>query len=446
MGALPDRLRIIELRAENIKRLQAVAIRPEGNVVQITGKNGNGKTSVLDAIWWAIEGATHIQAEPIRKGADRARIRLDLGELIVTRTFNAKEEGGGFTTTLTVQTADGFKSTTPQTVLDALAGELAFDPLEFTRMKPEGQFAHLRSFVPDVDFAEVDRLNAKDYTDRTDTNRQAKAAKAQAEAIVVPEDAPAEEVDVAALATQLEEATAHNARVERSRDLRAQAEREVEEIDRQIGELVARRDDLKKRLEEAPALPELKDPAGIRAQIDGARAKNAAVANARRKAELLKEVEGLEAKSAALTKAMDDRDAARSKAIAAAKMPVEGLGFGSGFVTLNGHPFDQASDAEQLAASMAIAAAMNPRLRVIRVRDGSLLDDDAMRQLEAFADAQDLQVWIERVDSSGKVGVVLEDGLVKGAPVPEVEEPKRKARAKKGAEPEPPADDDGEVV
>jgi recombinational DNA repair ATPase RecF len=61
-------MKIIELQAENVKRLRAVTITPEGNIVEISGRNGQGKTSVLDAIWWAVSGTTHIQAVPIRKG------------------------------------------------------------------------------------------------------------------------------------------------------------------------------------------------------------------------------------------------------------------------------------------------------------------------------------------------------------------------------------------
>jgi hypothetical protein len=82
---------------------------------------------------------------------------------------------------------------------------------------------------------------------------------------------------------------------------------------------------------------------------------------------------------------------------------------------LNGHPFVQASDAEQLRASIAIAISMNPQIRVIRVRDGSLLDEDSIKLVAELAEANDCQVWLERVDSSGKIGFVLEDGHVKEA-------------------------------
>jgi hypothetical protein len=112
---------------------------------------------------------------------------------------------------------------------------------------------------------------------------------------------------------------------------------------------------------------------------------------------------------------MEAREQAKRDAIAAAEMPVGGLGFGSGEVLLNGLPFEQASDAEQLRASTAIAMAANPKLRVIRIRDGSLLDEGGLSLLADWAKERDYQVWIERVDTSGKHGIVLEDGHVKAA-------------------------------
>src|SRR5258707_8601466 len=137
-------MKILLLEAENIKRLHAVEIAPTGDIVEISGKNTNGKTSVLDAIWWALAGTATVQAEPIRRGAQTARIRLDLGELIVTRSFKRKD-GGEFTTKLQVENAEGASFNSPQKMLDALVAVLTFDPIEFTRMKPREQFDAVRT-------------------------------------------------------------------------------------------------------------------------------------------------------------------------------------------------------------------------------------------------------------------------------------------------------------
>ena len=84
-------------------------------------------------------------------------------------------------------------------------------------------------------------------------------------------------------------------------------------------------------------------------------------------------------------------------------------------MTFGGLPLDQASDEEQLRVGCSIAAAGNPTLRVIRIREGSLIDDQHLAGLREWAEGTDYQVWIERVDSSGTVGFVIEDGALKGA-------------------------------
>src|SRR5262245_40607787 len=142
-------MKITKLIAENVKKLSVVEITPDGNLVQITGKNGQGKSSVLDAIWWALAGQTNIQAAPIRKGENEARIVLDLGEIIVRRTFRQKtkkDDSGaevaddGYTTAIVVENAQGARFPSPQRMLDGLLGALSFDPLAFANMDAKAQF------------------------------------------------------------------------------------------------------------------------------------------------------------------------------------------------------------------------------------------------------------------------------------------------------------------
>lgn len=466
-------MKIITLTAENVKKLVAVEISPTGNLVEITGKNGQGKTSVLDCIWWALAGASHIQSAPIRKGATEARICLDLGDIVVTRTFEMKE-GAEMTTKVLVENADGARFPSPQKMLDALLGELSFDPLAFSRMGKREQFDVLRRFVPGFDFDAADAANKADYDRRTDINRQAKDARTLAAGILVPENAPTERVDEAALVDELQRAGDHNAQIETRKaareaaalkvtDLRTQADntesriasaviakqtacdatvadlqRQIEEITTRIGrtkeaaatdiadlkaglvsDVAAYRKEageLQTKLDAAAPLPAPIDTAAVRQQIEAAQRVNALVVAAQQRAQHVTRAETLEAQSDGLTKAREGRESAKRAAIATASLPVDGITFGDGEILLAGVPFDQASDAEQLRASIAIAMASNPKLRVIRVRDGSLLDTDALKLLSDMADERDYQVWVERVESDGKVGFVLEDGRLKGAP------------------------------
>jgi len=68
-------VRIVRFSAENIKRLVAVEIEPDGSVVVISGSNGAGKSSCLDAIWLALGGgpAARETPRPIRDGQEHAR-------------------------------------------------------------------------------------------------------------------------------------------------------------------------------------------------------------------------------------------------------------------------------------------------------------------------------------------------------------------------------------
>lgn len=442
MTEIKESLRIIALEATNVKRIKAVQIRPDGSVVEISGKNGQGKSSVLDALWWALVETKHIQDVPVRKGADRAVIKLDLGKLKITRTIRApKEEGGEFTTTLKVENEEGFAAKAPQTMLDALVGQLSFDPLEFTRLKPEAQFNACRSFVPGFDFEAHAQTRRALFDERTGVNRTAKELNAQAEGIEVDIAAAGlVKVDEGELVAKLNEAGKHNADVERRRANRERAEAEIADCNLRHDQLIAESEELlrqakakrehaelckaqadetRRRLDAAGALPEPIDTAALTSQIETARESNARIARAedaaRRRAELIDRAGAAEAKSKNLTAEIEALDKAKADAIGAAKLPVEGLSFGDGAVLFNGLPFDQASGAEQLRVSCAVAAALNPRLRVLRCKDGALLDADSMKLLGEFAEANDFQIWIETVASGRDGAIVIEDGMVKAA-------------------------------
>ncbi len=423
-------MKIIELRSENFKRLTVVQVTPEGNLIEITGANGSGKSSLLDSIWAALDYASAMenQPQPIREGEKSARIELKLGDgkdtkLIVERRFTEKASY------LSVRTPDGADYRSPQTMLEGLLGALTFDPLEFKRLKPVHQLETLRGMVKvDIDIPATDRAVEKAFNERTEVNRQAKAARARAEAIVIPPDLPDTRPDTTSILGELAEVDSHNARIRASQREREALRSTIADTEARIFRL---REELssaeefliqeKRRLEEAKPIPALIDPAAIRARFDDA--SRAAQAWDRRdnRKKIEAEAEGLENQAWALTTMIDDLKQKKTDAIARAKMPVDGLGFGDGHVTFEGLPFAQASDAEQLRVSTAIAAATNSKLRVIRIRDGSLLDKKSMRWLASFADKSDMQIWIERVGEGG-TGVIMEDGHVRGQilePTPE---------------------------
>jgi len=94
-------------------------------------------------------------------------------------------------------------------------------------------------------------------------------------------------------------------------------------------------------------------------------------------------------------------------------MPIDGLSFDDEGVLFNAIPFSQLSSAEQLKVSISMAMSMNPKLRLIRIMDGSLLDSENMEIIKSMANDNDFQIWIEKVDESGKIGIYIEDGEIK---------------------------------
>lgn len=424
-------MKIIKFYAENVKRLTAVEITPDGALIQITGKNGQGKTSVLDAIWWALGGAKNIQSVPIRKGETKAVIKITLGdsepELLVERRITERGEY------LFVRNADGSRRDKPEEVLRGLLGALTFDPLGFMRDKPAQQFAALRGLVDLGDgFDSLDIQKQHKFDERTDTNRRVKSAQMRADAIIVPDDLPDSEPDIEAITDRLTSASAHNQTVNDALNRRLEFKKSAVSAEDRVAQLEGLLSEAREILagnkaaevEDAKVeIPAPIDAAMVRAELDAANVTRAAFAKRQQKINALAEAATEQAAADALTAEIEKIDATKAAALTQAKMPVDGLTFGDGVIFYNGLPLDQASDAEQLRVSTAIAAANNPKLRIIRIRDGSLLDEDGLKTLAAFAEANDFQIWLEKVDSSGEIGIVMEDGHIKGQTLePEIDD------------------------
>lgn len=424
-------LKIVRLEAENVKRLKAVSITPQGNVVEITGANGQGKTSILDAIWWALAGTSVISRSPIRDGEETASIQLDLGKIVVTRTFTRAADGVQYTTKVLVESAEGARFPSPQTLLDGLLGKLSLDPLAFARMEPKKQVETLRRFVPDFDFEAIDRECQRIYEERTRTNSLAKASRQRVADMKLPTERP-KPIDVAAVTAEYEAAVAHNARnreqeaeFKRLQEMLAVAQRKQAALLNEYQQAMqAWERRLKEAADEMASLGNRSEELGLtvisylpvdelKAKLSDAKVAADAIAAFERRDEELALARKYEAESEQATAMLKAFERRKQKAIEAASLPVPGLGFGDGCVTFNGIPLEQASDAEQLRISTAIAMAGKGDLAVIRIRDGSLLDDASMDLLAEMAAKADCQVWIERVDTSGKVGFVVEDGTVR---------------------------------
>ncbi|MGO2634791.1 MAG: AAA family ATPase, partial [Galactobacter sp.] len=344
--------KIISLTTTNYKRARHVEIRPDadGNLVIVSGKNGQGKSSVLDSIAAALGGVNaKATPRPIHDGEDRAEIILETEDLIVTRTFT---EGGS---RLKVASQDGATYSKGQAKLDELIGRLSLDPLAFTQLSDREQVATLLDLV-DLPFdpTELDAQRKTIFDQRTEVGRQGKAIGD----VTVDPNLPAGEQSATDLINQIREAQATNAEV---LNARANAERYRTTIARLQQELHDAEEALVRS--QAVADQETVDTSTLEQQLatledtnSSIRANNVARGKAQEQARLRKEYKALSAE----LEAMDKR---KADGLASAEFPVDGLGFDESGVTFQGVPFKQASSAEQIRVSLAMAIALNPGLR-----------------------------------------------------------------------------------
>jgi DNA repair exonuclease SbcCD ATPase subunit len=395
-----------------------VQIDPEGHMIVVGGKNGQGKTSTLDAIWYALGGKGALPSEPLRKGAEKgfAKLTLDNG-LIITRRVTKKG------TTLKVETAEGLVHSSPQQMLDGMVGAISFDPMAFARMDARQQLEQLRKLLG-VDTAKLDKERQEQYAIRTTYNRKIKDLRVQLGSIIYSAGGPDEEVSVSLLMVQLEEfeaaQLAHVDAMTAIEELETELYRQQNRLEDLEGEIKLAKVAIKAakarlpRMKKAVAAMSLPDPDAVRDQISKADEVNR---NVRAKAQhkvLLDRANKGEDEVTKMNQKIDDIDEQKRELLASAKFPVEGLSFDSETVRFNDIPFDQCSSAEQTRVSVGMALAMNPELQVLLIRDGSLLDDDSFKLIAEMAAEADAQVWVEAVSTDEKkCAVIIEDGSVK---------------------------------
>lgn len=400
-------MHIVGLEVENYGRIKAVTLEPDATgAVIISGRNAQGKTSLMNAIWAALGGrAGNNASKPVRDGADQAKVTVDLGDMVVTRIWRNDS------TNLEVRSKEGAVYKSPQALLDGFIGKLSFDPLAFTRLKDREQKDALLQLV-DLDI-DLDALQAERealFAERTSVGQERKRLGD----VVVDESLPVEEKSAGELISRIREAGDQRAEAARLAQDRDAAGAAAEQLSARMKELAAELDAAQVRHHELghqlAQLPELVDVAPLEAELEQIDATNAVIRENNAARTVKASAMGFEKQREELTNAINKLDQQKADALGRAVFPVPGLGFDADGVTFNSVPFAQASSAEQIRVSMAMAIAGNPKLRVVRVMDGSLLDDDGMKIITELAAEHDFQVWIERVANGDGVGFVIEDG------------------------------------
>jgi len=420
-------MKISRVKAVNFEGIVSIDTVLGKNVNKITGPNGAGKSSFRDSIIATLCGAKYTPDVPIRTGQNKAEVTVDMGEYLVKGTYT--KDGRK----IEVLSPDGAKFPRPQELLDKAIGKLSFDPVAFYLKTPREQAEMLRVLVG-LDVSDIVSKYHQLQAERAQINSNKTLLQRKADAIAVSADTPDEEVSISDLAKQLQKANDHNTEQAEKKGLLKQLadtlvgeaelikkydtditryEELLEEAKTAKANCITTRMGLftKKEALEKAILPE-QDTAPIQADIEAAEIINRDVHLKKQKAELEAAVELKTTKYTELGRTMKQLDATKAARLAEVEMPVEGLSLTEEYVTYGALPLKQVNDGEKLKISVAIAMAMNPTLRTVFVKCNDL-DANNLKLLEKLLVEKDYQGFIELADTSGKIGIVIEDGMLK---------------------------------
>lgn len=422
-------MKVDSIKINGFKKLVQFSIDPDGKSVEISGRNGNGKSSIIDAIWVTLTGKD-VPGIPINKECVKAKIivGLDSGH---TATLEFKARGGK---TLTVEGPDGMPVKAPQAFLNDLIGRISFDPFDFVNKTPKQQKEFLQDLLK-IDNSDLDVQKNAALTEKREAEADRNAIERQLEELAgITETVP---VDVSKLmaaqesrqkvSQDLDKArhTLESVRVmistseDREKRISDEIERTREQLQRQVEELAAAnaetetaKDRLNRGTEVVKSLEKALESVPDHSQdIRDASEINRKAESWKRKQALRAELDIVEKSVDASKQTLEDIENDRKERLFAAKFPVPGMEFTEDGVLFNGLPFDSGNQCQSdiLRVGVAIAVAQDPALKIVRIKDGSLLDSASKRELLGQLAEFGFQAFIETVADSELQALTIDE-------------------------------------
>ena len=418
------------MKIEGYKNISLVELVPDSHMNLVSGKNGAGKSSLIEAMIDAIKGKTEIGKRPQRKiqaGKDKAVIEVTLGEgdsaLKIKRTITQKD------VYLKAERADG--KPVSQTDLDKLLDSSTINITKLLHLDPKGQIDFVKK-VAGIDTTALENEYKELYAERTVLNRAVKDAKGAlnsfgeveqvstvsiSELLAEIELAEAdnriiqrEEIEINTLDASIKD---HDNAIDKANATIAHYEEAIVALKKEIVEreasIVKTREDVAQRRK---ALAEEIDVAPLREKVSKAEEINKRASNYEKY---------LKAKEAATTaqknaevidsqmkKVLEDRD----RLINDSKLPFKNVEFDKDLgLVISGIPFNDMSSAQQIKIMSRIYIESNPELKVIYIKDGSLLDPDTLAQIAGMSELKDYQFLVEIVDEV-EGSIIMREGSI----------------------------------
>ena len=411
-------VKIVNLEAENVKRIKAVQIVPaETGLTVIGGNNGQGKTSVLDSIAWALGGEKYRPAAAQREGANTPpRLHISLSNGLVV-------ERKGKNSALTVTDPAGHKG--GQQLLNEFVEQLALHLPRFMAASDRDKADTLLKIIGVGDrLAVLDREIKATFDRRTAIGQIARQKRGYADEMLEYPEAPDEPVSAAELIRRQQEILARNGENQRKRLQAAQlaedVRRQTQHIDtlrQQLADEEKRLTQLFKELQTAQKSAEdLQDEstAELESSIQGIEEINRKVRANMDKARAGDEAGMLEKEYEDLTGQLEQLRSDRLALLQGADLPLPGLSVEDGYLTYQGRRWGDMSGSDQLRVSTAIVRRLNPECGFVLLDKLEQMDLATLRDFGSWLEQEGLQAIATRVSTGGECQIIIEDGRVAG--------------------------------
>lgn len=413
-------VKIDSLEIENVKRVKAVQLEPaENGLTVIGGRNGQGKTSVLDSIAWALGGNRRRPTDAKREGsATDPRLKVVLSNGLVV-------ERKGKNSDLKVTDPSGGKS--GQQLLDGFVEELALDLPRFLASSDKEKALTLLNILGIGD--ELAKLEAEEqrlYNQRLQIGQMAKQKRGAAEELPVYPEAPSEPVNAAELIMRQQEILARNGENQRKRSRAEELGAEFARLERQRKEAEERLAELTAKVQAAAAdlatarmsAEDLRDEstAEVEESISRIDELNAKVRANQMHADAERAADELDGQYADLDGQVSEVRSRRLALLDGADMPIDGLSVENGDLLYRSRRWDCMSGSEQLQVATAIVRRLKPECGFVLVDKLEQMDRETLSAFGEWAEAEGLQVIATRVSTGDECSIVIEDGYAAGSP------------------------------
>ncbi len=427
-----ESIKINKLEIENVKRIKAVKIEPTANGLTVVGGNNNqGKTSVLDAIAWALGGDKYRPSDARRQGS------MIPPNLHVVMSNGLVVERKGKNSSLTVTDPNGRKG--GQQLLNEFVEQLAIDLPRFMEASSREKADTLLKIIGIGDqLAELERQEADLYADRLAVGRIADQKDKYAKEQPYFPDAPHELVSASELIRQQQEILARNGENQRKRadTLRLQGERD--RLQEKVTSLQEELDKYQARLAQAEqdvaiAVKSVKDledesTTELEQNIERIEKTNRKVRANMDKDKAEDDAREYKEQYAAYTREIEDVRKKKAKLLQSHELPLPGLSVDDGELVYNGQKWDNMSGSDRLKVSTAIVRKLNPKCGFVLLDKLEQMDLATLNEFGRWLEQEGLQAIATRVSTGGECSIIIDDGYVVGQErIEEPETPKWKA-------------------